>query len=322
MHSSPASQAYGTSVVNVHSNIPTHDFTTETETKEESKQDARTIQLTKHLASNSSRAKAANKKAPTIVLPIITAPIERLDGTGEQVPLTERHAPPDKAAPRLGKTTRNDTLNTVRSRPIARSNDLLQRKSPRSASQQQDNGWHQVGRGPEAGVQNDLLSPEEKGSMAGNSIHLVQVEPIVSRDDSSVQTNLLRLKAPSGYPDKDAHVARTVGCAMALTKTAEGGEAASAQAVKRGHQVQMEEIPNDEDDTSFRQSQKTNLIPPIALEVAQSMVAELTGSSAKTEKVPHKWLRSFRAEWTLRGIKEARTESEAKAILKNWVHRA
>ncbi len=158
--------------------------------------------------------------------------------------------------------------------------------------------------------------------MAGNSIHLVQVEPIVSRDDSLVQMNLLRPKAPSGDPDEDAHVARTIGCTTALTKTAEGGEAATTQGVKRGHQVQMEEIPDDEDDTSFRQSQKTNLIPPIAPEVTQSTVAELTGSSTKTEKVPHEWLRPFGAEWTLRGIKEARTESEAKAILKNWIHRA
>ncbi len=38
---------------------------------------------------------------------------------------------------------------------------------------------------------------------------------------------------------------------MAPTKTAEGQEAASMQVVKRGHQVQVEEIPDDEDDMSF-----------------------------------------------------------------------
>ncbi len=42
----------------------------------------------------------------------------------------------------------------------------------------------------------------------------------------------------------------------------------------------------------------------------------------KTEKVPHEWLAPFGAKWTLRGIKGARTESEAKAILKNWIHKA
>ncbi len=51
------------------------------------------------------------------------------------------------------------------------------------------------------------------------------------------------------------------------------------------------------------------------------MVAKSLNSGAKIEKVPHKWLKLFEAEWTLCGIKEARTESEAKAILKNWIHK-
>ncbi len=83
----------------------------------------------------------------------------------------------------------------------------------------------------------------------------------------------------------------------------------------------MEEVPDDEDDTSFRQSQETNQIPPTAPEVTQSMVAEPLGSGAKTKKVPHEWLKPFGAKWTLQGIKEARTESEAKVILKNWIHK-
>ncbi len=79
----------------------------------------------------------------------------------------------------------------------------------------------------------------------------------------------------------------------------------------------MYEIPNNEDDMSFQMSMKTKLIPSVAPEVTQSMVAEPSGPGAKTEKVPHKWLKPFGAEWTLHGIVEARTESEAKAILKN-----
>ncbi len=51
------------------------------------------------------------------------------------------------------------------------------------------------------------------------------------------------------------------------------------------------------------------------------MVAEPSGPGAKTEKVPHEWLKPFSAEWTLCGIIEARTESEAKVILKNWIHK-
>ncbi len=39
---------------------------------------------------------------------------------------------------------------------------------------------------------------------------------------------------------------------MAPTKIAAGQEATSAQVVKRGHQVTMIEVPDDEDDTSFQ----------------------------------------------------------------------
>ncbi len=130
-----------------------------------------------------------------------------------------------------------------------------------------------------------------------------------------------RTRTPLGDPDEGVpDVARPVGCAAAPTKAAEGLEAASAQAVKRG-QVTVEEVPDDEDETSFRMNQKTNRKPPVALEETQSTVAEPLSSGAKTEKVPHEWLKPFEAEWTLRGIKEAKTESEARAILKNWIHK-
>ncbi len=56
-------------------------------------------------------------------------------------------------------------------------------------------------------------------------------------------------------------------------------------------------------------------------EVTQSTVVEPSSSSAKTEKVPHRWLKLFEAKWTLRRIKEAKTESEARVILKNWIHK-
>ncbi len=55
--------------------------------------------------------------------------------------------------------------------------------------------------------------------------------------------------------------------------------------------------------------------------MTQSTVAEPLDSGAKTEKVPHEWLKPFGAEWTLCGIIESRTESEAKVILKNWIHK-
>ncbi len=56
--------------------------------------------------------------------------------------------------------------------------------------------------------------------------------------------------------------------------------------------------------------------------VTSPTVVEPSQVDAKAEKVPHKWLEPFRAEWTLHGIIQAKTESEAKAILKNWIYKA
>ncbi len=58
------------------------------------------------------------------------------------------------------------------------------------------------------------------------------------------------------YPDMVPH---TSSCNPAGYHVADKQEeAASVQVVKRGHQVQIEEIPDDEDDTSFQLSQKPN----------------------------------------------------------------
>ncbi len=51
--------------------------------------------------------------------------------------------------------------------------------------------------------------------------------------------------------------------------------------------VCIEEVPDDEDDTSF-QMQKTNLTPSVVPEETQLMVAKSKNSGVKTEKVPHK----------------------------------
>ncbi len=81
------------------------------------------------------------------------------------------------------------------------------------------------------------------------------------------------------------------------------------------------EVPDEEDDTSFQMSMKTKSTPPVAPEVTQLMVVKSLDSGMKTGKVPHEWLKPFSAEWTLHGIVEARMESEAKVILKNWIHK-
>ncbi len=115
---------------------------------------------------------------------------------------------------------------------------------------------------------------------------------------------------------------RTVGYAMAPTDGTQKMEAASAQAVKRGPPVTMIEIPDQDDDMSFIMNRKAKLTPTIEVTVTSPTVVEPSRVDTKAEKVLHEWLKPFGAEWTLRGIVDAKTESEAKAILKNWIHKA
>ncbi len=103
------------------------------------------------------------------------------------------------------------------------------------------------------------------------------------------------------------------------TKKAKGQEAASAQAVERGHhKVRMYEVPDQEDDTSFMMNMKTKFAPTIEIAVTLPTVVEPSRVDVKAKEAPHEWLKPFGAKWTLRGIVQDKTESEAKAILKNW----
>ncbi len=90
---------------------------------------------------------------------------------------------------------------------------------------------------------------------AGKSVHSAQVESSTSarggHGDAPWECTSGSLPV-TGEDDKKTRY--SVGtCARQATeeRTAIGKEAASAQAVKRGHQVTMIEVPDDEDDTSF-----------------------------------------------------------------------
>ncbi len=131
-------------------------------------------------------------------------------------------------------------------------------------------------------------------------------------------------------------------------------EAASAQAVKRGHQVTMVEIPDDEDDTSFRKwvtggsptislKRKLAVLPtPPELptktnsplpnegvgpthvsknEVTSPTVATPSMASAKVQEAPHRWFQPFEVDWTLRVVCEARNDNATHAALAVWIHK-
>ncbi len=88
---------------------------------------------------------------------------------------------------------------------------------------------------------------------AGNSVHSVQVESAVRDGPSGICTSRL---TSGPYPDTVPHTSSRDPAGYHAANEQE--DAASAQVVKRGHQVKFEEVPDDEDDTSFQLSQKTN----------------------------------------------------------------
>ncbi len=115
-----------------------------------------------------------------------------------------------------------------------------------------------------------------------------------------------------------------------------GQEAASAQAINRGRKVSMSKVSDQDDNTSFMMNMKSKLTSPIDIDatVTLPMVVEPLRVDATAKEAPqlsrtytsgetyNEWLKPFGAEWTLRGIVQAKTELEAKAILKNWIHKA
>ncbi len=106
------------------------------------------------------------------------------------------------------------------------------------------------------------------------------------------------------------------------TKDLNGPIQEEAQTGRAMPKVHMYEVPDQENDTSFMMNMKTKFAPTIETAVTLPMVVKPPWVDVKAEKVPHEWLKPFRAEWTLCSIVQAKTESEAKAILKNWIHKA
>ncbi len=98
---------------------------------------------------------------------------------------------------------------------------------------------------------------------------------------------------------------------MKLTGVAVGQEAASSQAVNRGHKVTMVEVPNKEDDMAYQQwlAQTTKIMstpgPPDLSKTATTprvtspMVVTPPAANAKAEEVPSQWMKPFKVDWML-----------------------
>ncbi|SJL15199.1 uncharacterized protein ARMOST_18685 [Armillaria ostoyae] len=105
--------------------------------------------------------------------------------------------------------------------------------------------------------------------------------------------------------------------ATATKKIAVGLEAASAQAVKRGHSVTCIEVPDEDDDTAFQLWLAKERLPTITQTEATS--DEPARSSTKPVTF-QKWYKPFEVDWTLRAVCEARNDNAARAALFVWTH--
>ncbi len=174
---------------------------------------------------------------------------------------------------------------------------------------------------------------------------------------------------PLGSQDR-----RTTGCAIADTApsnvgvlketknrpshpdgTAEEHGSASAQAVKRGHQVAIIEVPDEDDDTAYQRwlakgspivtpTRPVATLPmppdsPIQIgrtytdgqtyqdwqtqgKVTSPTVVAPSTANAKVPEVPRQgWMKPLSVDWTLRNVQEARSDNAARAQLVLWMHK-
>ncbi len=167
------------------------------------------------------------------------------------------------------------------------------------------------------------------GDETGKPVHLAQVKSSVQDQDDTSRERTAGYPPATGKDDKKTHYsAGTCTSQTTEERTATGKEAASAQAVKRGHQVTMIEVPDDEDNMFFRKSvakgsptispirksaelptppdspKTTSQLPNEGVgltcvsknEVTSPTVAASPMTSAKVREAPHQWFRPFEVD--------------------------
>ncbi len=180
----------------------------------------------------------------------------------------------------------------------------------------------------------------------GKSVHSAQVEPSASTCISGQDQG----RPPNA--DTESRLTNSLGYRGAEE---DRKEAASAQAVERGHQVAMIKVPDKEDDTAYQQwlakgSPIVTLTRPVVtlqmppnspIQIGRmytdgqtyqdrqtqskvtspTVVAPIT-ANAKVWEVPRQgWMKPLSVEWTLQNIQEARSDNAARAQLVLWMHK-
>ncbi|SJL15215.1 uncharacterized protein ARMOST_18701 [Armillaria ostoyae] len=243
--------------------------------------------------------KVLHGKSPTTVTPIDNASLPRMtDGT--------MSAPKGKLCDEAAQTSGSSTLKVgVESQLGGETTARLpgQQRVPTTTSSDEREGCCS----PRDGDKKARAGNSDRQGETGNSAFAVQAQPATPR---------------SGLPstrdgDRSILPLKEQGSAKAQKRPAAGLEAASTQAVNRGHPVTCIEIPDEDDDTAFQLWLAKERTPTIAKKEATS---DKPARPSPTKSVPHRWLKPFEVDWTLRAVCEAQNDNAARAALFVWTH--
>ncbi|SJK99609.1 uncharacterized protein ARMOST_02917 [Armillaria ostoyae] len=293
---------------------------------------------TSNLRGETQPVNVAGGKSTLEVTPIDTASLPRMtDGTkgaskGSPNEVSYRH---DQAAQTFGSSTPKVDMESQLGGEITARLPGQQRVIPRSTTMPQKQSFPVE----QPGKVMEVMTSQSPGAAGGTdqprsldpATPVVPARPFDVRDDAPVrtspsrqrivlveanQTNLRSPIAPGNVDEERPSNAAGDANATATKNIATGQEAASAQAVKRGHQVTCIEVPNEENDVAFQIWLAKERTPTIVKKEATS------DEPARSSTIPTfaKWYKPFDVDWTLRAVCEARNDNAACAALYVWTH--
>ncbi|SJL04701.1 uncharacterized protein ARMOST_08071 [Armillaria ostoyae] len=230
----------------------------------------------KHHASNlhgeTQPTNALGEKSPTIVTPIDNASSPRMTdgmkgsskGSPDEVSSRYEQAAQTSGStiPKVGVESQLDGETTARlpgQERVTQTEEAMARPTITKISP------------PESTVAPESVSQEGKGE-DGKSAFAVQSKPVVHQNDPAFTALGHSMPRQTSRQEHQACLSKATGDAKATAtkESAAGQEAASAQAVNRGHTVTCVEIPDEDNDTAFQLWLAKERIPAIAKKEATS----------------------------------------------------
>ncbi|SJL14237.1 uncharacterized protein ARMOST_17693 [Armillaria ostoyae] len=192
----------------------------------------------------------------------------------------------------------------------------------------------------------DVPMPKVAGQTGNSAFARVTIVPIAAATELDDTLQAWQFPHPDQKEHDEDHQARPlntagVANATAMKKIAIGKEFASAQAIERGHPVVMIEVPDHEDDTSFKLQQNKVAATdadacrpslkrqsPLMEKEAECPIGNDTPVSKGQEAAKHvpsmvtpqEWLKPFETEWTWRAIKDTKDEKSSTTSLRVSIH--